>query len=152
MLTDLAIAELERDEELAAAYPLMAELRPNLREEAFIAQVREQQREGYRFLAGSVGGRPVSLAGYRLSTTMARGRHLFVDDLVTAAAEQGKGYGTAMLRRLCAIARAEGIEKVYLDSRDTARTFYEQIGFTMFTSIPCCIEAAALRPRSGDRI
>jgi GNAT superfamily N-acetyltransferase len=152
MLTELEIVELERDEELAAVYPLMAELRPTLRGEAFTAQVREQQREGYRVLAGSVGGRPVSLAGYRLSTTLARGRHLFVDDLVTAATEQGKGYGTAMLRHLCAVARAEGIEKVYLDSRDTARTFYEQVGFTMFTSIPCCIEATALSPRSGERI
>jgi GNAT superfamily N-acetyltransferase len=144
MLTDLAIKELERDEELMAAYPLMAELRPSLREAEFVAQVRGQYEEGYRLAAGSVAGRPVSLAGYRLSTTLARGRHLFADDLVTAATEQGKGYGTAMLRHLCAVARAAGIEKVYLDSRDSARTFYEQVGFTMFTSIPCCIEASAL--------
>ena len=150
MLTDLAITELNRDEELAAAYPLMAELRPRVRQEDFIPQVRAQQREGYRLLAGSVGGRPVTLAGYRVSITLVRGRHLFVDDLVTAATEQGKGYGKAMLRRLAEIARAEGLDRVYLDSRDTARTFYEQVGFTMNTSIPCYIEATTLQPRSRE--
>jgi GNAT superfamily N-acetyltransferase len=150
MLTELQIAELTRDDELAGVYPLMAELRPRVRAEDFVPQVRVQQREGYRLLAGSVGGRAVTLAGYRISVTLVRGRHLFVDDLVTARTEQGKGYGTAMLRRLAEIARAEGLERVYLDSRDTARTFYEQVGFTMNTSIPCYIEAAALEPRSGD--
>jgi GNAT superfamily N-acetyltransferase len=122
----------------------MSELRPRVRAADFVPQVRAQQREGYRLLGGSVGGRWVTLAGYRRATTLVRGRHLFVDDLVTAAGEQGKGYGTAMLARLCAIARAEGIERVYLDSRDTARTFYEQAGFTMHTSIPCFIEAGRL--------
>lgn len=151
MLTELAFAELTRDDELAAAFDVMAELRPRVRREDFIPQVRAQQREGYRLLGGSVGGRFVTLAGYRMATTLVRGRHLFVDDLVTAAAEQGKGYGTAMLRRLGEIALAEGVERVCLDSRDTARTFYEQVGFTMHTSIPCYIEVAALQPRSGDR-
>jgi GNAT superfamily N-acetyltransferase len=151
MLTELEIAELDRDDALAAAFPLMAELRPRVRTEDFIPQVRAQQREGYRLLGGSVGGRYVTLAGYRMATTLVRGRHLFVDDLVTAATEQGKGYGTAMLRRLAEIAGAEGVERVCLDSRDTARTFYEHVGFTMHTSIPCYIDAAALQPRSGDR-
>lgn len=151
MLTELEIAELTRDDELAAAYPLMAELRPRVKAEDFIPQVRAQQREGFRLLAGSVGGRPVTLAGYRITITLVRGRHLFVDDLVTAASAQGKGYGTAMLRRLAEIARAEGIDRVYLDSRDTARTFYEQVGFTMNTSIPCYIDVAALQPHGGDK-
>jgi len=146
MLTELEIAELTRDDELAAAYPLMAELRPRVKAEDFVLQVRAQQREGYRLLAGSVAGRPVTLAGCRISITLVRGRHLFVDDLVTAASAQGNRYGTAMLRRLAEIAQAEGIDRVYLDSRDTARTFYEQVGFTMNTSIPCYIEVAALQP------
>jgi GNAT superfamily N-acetyltransferase len=144
MLTELQIAEVDGDDALAAVFPLMAELRPRVRAEDFVPQVRAQQREGYRLMGGSVGGRWVTLAGYRLQTTLVRGRHLFVDDLVTAAGEQGKGYAKAMLAHLCAVARAEGIEKVHLDSRDTARTFYERAGFTMHTSIPCSIEASRL--------
>ena len=145
MLTELQIVELDTDGSLAAAFPVMSELRPRVRREDFIPQVRAQQTEGYRLLGGSVGGRFVTLAGYRMATTLVRGRHLFVDDLVTAASEQGKGYGTAMLRRLGEIARAAGVERVCLDSRDTARTFYERVGFTMHTSIPCFIEVEQLR-------
>src|SRR3954464_7591047 len=145
MLTELRIVEVDTDEALAAAFLVMAELRPRVPQEDFIPQVRVQQREGYRLLGGSVGGRFVTLAGYRMQTTLVRGRHLFVDDLVTAATEQGKGYGTAMLRHLAKIARAEGAERVCLDSRDTARTFYERVGFTMHTSIPCYIEAEQMR-------
>jgi GNAT superfamily N-acetyltransferase len=144
MTTELEIAELETDEAIAAVFPLMSELRPRVRREDFVPQVRTQQREGYRLLSGSVGGRAVTLAGYRWATTLVRGRHLFVDDLVTAAGEQGKGYGKAMLRHLAGIARAAGYDKVYLDSRDTARTFYERVGFTMHTSIPCSIDVARL--------
>jgi len=66
-----------------------------------------------------------------------------VDDLVTAADEQGKGYGAAMLEHLKAVARSRGMSRLWLDSRDTARTFYERVGFTVHTSLPCWIDVNA---------
>jgi GNAT superfamily N-acetyltransferase len=69
---------------------------------------------------------------------------LFVDDLVTAPSEQGRGYGKAMLRFVAQLAREKELPRVHLDSRDTARSFYEQLGFTMYTSVPCSIEVARL--------
>jgi GNAT superfamily N-acetyltransferase len=147
----LQIVELEADGQIAAAYPLMSVLRPRIAREAFLPQVRAQQREGYRLLGGSVDGQWVVLAGYRFASTLSRGPHLFVDDLVTAPDHQGNGYATALLRHLAAMAKGRGLGKLWLDSRDTARTFYEQLGFTTHTSIPCCIDVAALQPRSGDK-
>ena len=138
------IVELTSDGEIAAAFPLAAVLRPHLHAQTFAAQVRAQQREGYRLLGGFSDGSLVALAGYRPATTLARGPHLFVDDLVTAPGHQGKGYGTAMLAHLAAVARRHHLDKLWLDSRDTARTFYERVGFTMHTSIPCWID--------GDRL
>jgi GNAT superfamily N-acetyltransferase len=136
----LEISELTTPDAIAAAFDLMSTLRPNLARDTFVDQVSAQQRDGYRLIGGYIAGRLVSLAGFRFALTLARGPHLFVDDLVTAAAEQGKGYGAAMLEHMKRLASQRGMSRVCLDSRDTARTFYEQMGFSMNTSVPCWID------------
>lgn len=133
----LDVRELTTDTEIAAAFPLARELRDRIREETFLAEVRRQQVEGYRLYGGFVEGQLVSLAGVRRSHTLARGEHLFVDDLVTAEAERARGHGQAMLEWLGRHAASQGIPRVYLDSRNTAKGFYERVGFTFLTSIPC---------------
>jgi GNAT superfamily N-acetyltransferase len=143
-MSTFEISELKTDGAIEKAYPVLAELRPHLRAEAFVEQVRLQQREGYRLIGGFVAGRLVAAAGFRIGRTLSRGQHLFVDDLVTTTSEQGKGYGAAMLKYLGEMARAEGITKIWLDSRDTARTFYEKVGFSVHTSLPCWIEVERL--------
>jgi GNAT superfamily N-acetyltransferase len=140
----LEIRDLTSDQEIAAAYDVMAELRPHLQREKFVQQIRDQQREGYRLFAGFDGGAIVTLAGIRLSLTLSRGRHLFVDDLVTAKSAQGRGFGTAMIRYLARLAKEADISRIWLDSRDTARTFYEQVGFSVHTSMPCWIDVQKL--------
>ena len=136
----MEVRELTADRDISAAFPLMSALRDRVREETFLAEVRRQQIEGYRLFGAFDGDRLVSLAGVRRSHTLARGEHLFVDDLVTAEAERGRGHGRALLAYLADRAAAEGIPRVYLDSRATAKGFYERVGFTMLTSIPCWIE------------
>jgi GNAT superfamily N-acetyltransferase len=144
MNDNLSIAEIALGTEMDAVFDLMVVLRPHLRAESFATQVRAQEAQGYRLAGGHVAGRLVVLAGYRLTENLVRGRHLFVDDLVTAPSEQGKGYGEAMLRYLAGRAKEAEMTRVWLDSRDTARTFYEQVGFTVHTSLPCYIDVATL--------
>lgn len=142
--------ELATDREIAGAFPLMSTLRDRIREETFLAEVRRQQVEGYRLYGAFDGGRLVSLAGVRRTHTLFRGEHLFVDDLVTAAEDRGKGHGKALLAWLAARSDEQGIRKIYLDSRSTARGFYEKIGFTFATSLPCSVdvdEPALRNPR-----
>jgi len=134
------IREIVRDEEIAAAFPLMRELRDRLKEETFVAEVQRQQAEGYRLFGLFEGARPVALAGVRRTHTLSRGEHLFVDDLVSAEGERGKGYGKELMRWLAEGARRDGLDRIYLDSRYTARGFYEKLGFQFLTSIPCWIE------------
>lgn len=145
----IEVRELTADAEIAAAFPLMAELRPHVRADTFTEVVRRQQRDGYRLFGGFAGGVLVVLAGVRDARTLSRGPHLFVDDLVTALAAQRKGYGTAMLRWLAESAAVRGFERLYLDSRDSALGFYEHLGFTQLTSVPCWINAGRLR-ESGE--
>ena len=138
---DLSVRELTGDDDLRAALPVARALRPHLTEQTFSELVRRQRTEGYTLVGGFAAGRLVAVAGYRLSCTLSRGPHLFVDDLVTAPGEQGKGYGAAMVGWLRATARSAGVARVYLDSRDTAVGFYERAGFTFLTAKPCWVEA-----------
>ena len=133
----LEIRPLSGDAEIAAAYPLARQLRDRIREETFLAEVRRQAIQEYRLYGGYEDGRLVVLAGVRRSHTLSRGEHLFVDDLVTAEDARGRGHGRAMLEWLGRQAASEGIPRIYLDSRTTAKGFYERLGYTFLTSIPC---------------
>jgi GNAT superfamily N-acetyltransferase len=128
---------LTTDDDLTRAFPLMATLRDRIRADTFIAEVRRQQQDGYALIGGFERELLVVLAGIRRSHTLSRGEHLFVDDLVTDASARGRGHGKAMLEWIAARARQDSIPRIYLDSRLTARGFYERIGFTFHTSIPC---------------
>lgn len=143
----MQVRELSSDAEITAAYPLARELRDRIREDSFLAEVRRQQSESYRLYGGFEGERLVSLAGVRRSHTLSRGEHLFVDDLVTAEAARGRGHGAEMMRGLAAVAAAQGIPRVYLDARLTAKGFYEGLGFTFLTAIPCWIDTDGLHRR-----
>jgi GNAT superfamily N-acetyltransferase len=136
----VTIRELRSDAEVNAAFPLMSALRDRIRADTFLREVRRQQVEGYELIGAFDGGHLVALAGVRRSHTLSRGEHLFVDDLVTDAARRGHGHGRALIHWLAERANAEGIGRIYLDSRFTAKGFYEAVGFTFLTSIPCWID------------
>ena len=122
----------------------MLELRDRIRSETFLDEIRRQQAEGYHLYGLFADDELVSLAGVRRSHTLSRGEHLFVDDLVTAKAYQRNGFGRELLREIARVAFLQGIPRIYLDSRITAKGFYEAVGFTMQTSIPCWIEVEKL--------
>src|SRR4051812_15137823 len=133
--------EITNEQDLHAIFPLVQFLRQHLTLETFLTWLQQQRADGYVLVAGYAGARAVVAAGYRLTCTLARGPHLFVDDLVTTSDEQGKGYGAGMVQWLRQKAADAGLARVYLDSRDTAVGFYERVGFTFLTSKPCWVEA-----------
>lgn len=140
----LEFTTIATDEGLSAVYPLMRQLRDRISPDTFAGEVRKQQAQGYELVAGFLAGTPVVLAGIRRTHTLSRGPHVFVDDLVTGESSRGQGHGRAMLEWIAARAREEGIPRIYLDARLTARGFYDSLGFTFLTSIPCWIEADRL--------
>lgn len=136
----MKIRELHTDADIRAAFPLMATLRDRVRQETFLSEVRRQQVEGYRLVGAFDADRLVALAGIRRSHTLARGEHLFVDDLVTAEDVRGWGHGRELIAWLAARAAGEGITRIHLDSRLTAKGFYDALGFQFQTSVPCWID------------
>ena len=136
----LTFKELRSDNDIEAAFPLMAVLRDRIHADTFVAEVRRQECQGYELIGAFEDTTLVALGGVRRAHTLSRGEHVFVDDLVTDERMRGKGYGAALLRWVARRAAAEGITRMYLDSRLTAKGFYEQAGFTFLTSIPCWVE------------
>jgi len=118
---------VDRQQEIEACFDVMAELRPHLQREEFVAQVRAMAAEGYRLACLRHDGEVACVAGYRVATNFHLGRYLYVDDLVSAARHRGKGLGAAMLAWLRRQARAEGCRYLHLDSgtqRLGAHKFY----------------------------
>lgn len=122
------------DDEIAACYTVMRELRPHVAADEFVARVRRQEVDGYRlaYVAASVG--VVAVAGFRIGENLAWGRFLYVDDLVTLPAFRSMGYGAELLAWLKGRAAADGCQQMHLESgvqRKDAHRFYEREGMTM---------------------
>jgi GNAT superfamily N-acetyltransferase len=140
----MEIRELQTDTAILQAFSLMHVLRDRIAAGTFLNEVRIQQGQGYRLIGGFDGERVVALAGVRRSHTLSRGDHLFVDDLVSAPSVRGSGHGRAMMQWLARLAASDGIPRIYLDARITAKGFYEKLGFSFHTSIPCWIDVDRL--------
>ncbi|TMA82748.1 MAG: GNAT family N-acetyltransferase [Deltaproteobacteria bacterium] len=124
----IVIRLLQATDDILRCFPLMADLRPHLREDEFVSRVRGQQREhGYRLAVLEEDGAVRAVAGFRIAECLAWGRFLYVDDLVTARSVRFRGYGQQLFDWLLAEARREGCEQLHLDSgvqRYEAHGFY----------------------------
>lgn len=91
-------------------------------------------RGGYRLLALFDEGDCRAVAGFRILTSFAHGRFLYVDDLVTAEAWRSHAYGELLDVRLRELARQAGCEQIRLDSgvqRRRAHRFYFRRGYAI---------------------
>ena len=127
----MEIVELSpADERLASVYPVLRELREGLSDEELGARYSSGHVDGYRIVAVFDGDECRAAAGYRLLTNFVSGRHMYVDDLVTAAAWRSHGYGRLLNKYLVELARNEGCTSVQLDSathrRDAHRFYFRE--------------------------
>jgi GNAT superfamily N-acetyltransferase len=125
------------DERLRGVYPIMRELRTELSEEQFHERYAAGHVDGYRIAAVFDGEECRAAAGYRLFTNFVSGRHLYIDDLVTAEQWRSHGYGRLLNKYLVELARKESCSSVQLDShtrRREAHRFYfrERYAITSF--------------------
>jgi GNAT superfamily N-acetyltransferase len=122
----ISIASSER--EIRRCFPVMQELRTHFTDEqAFVDQVQRQQTDGYAIAFVEAEGEVRGVAGYRYLESLFSGKNLYVDDLVTRAADRSRGYGGLLLDWLVDQARAQGCATLELDSgvqRFDAHRFY----------------------------
>ena len=92
------------------------------------------RRGGLRLACIREDGRVVAVAGYRIANNLFCGKHLYVDDLVTAESERSKGHGKALLAWLRALAVENDCDVFHLDSgvqRKRAHQFYLREGMDL---------------------
>lgn len=124
---DILIAKT--DEQIAACFPVMHELRPHLKDAAeLVTRVKRQHKEGYVLVYAADGnGVPAACMGFRRQERLVHGKVIYVDDLVTSATGRSRGYGKALLDWLEDLAKAEDFKAIDLDSgtqRVDAHRFY----------------------------
>lgn len=132
MTFDIFIADTDAD--IQACFPVFSKLRPHLKQEQFLPQVRRQQVQSYQILAVRQQGAVKSVAGFRFAEFLAWGKILYVDDLVTLSGETSQGFAGALLDWLIEHAQVHGCRGVHLDSgypRHHAHRLYLNKGFQL---------------------
>jgi GNAT superfamily N-acetyltransferase len=139
----------ESDDQVLGCFPVLLQLRPQLKPEEFLAQVRRQQQDGYQLAAiyrdheegdheegdrysrdrTDMSDQIVGVAGFCLSECLAYGKFLYVYDLVVDETARSHGYGRHLFNWLVEYAKLHDCQQLHLDSgvqRFGAHRFYFQ--------------------------
>jgi GNAT superfamily N-acetyltransferase len=96
--------------------------------DSLITQVqRQQQQLNYQLAYLQVDEAIQAVAGFRISESLAWGKFLYVDDLVSRASNRSQGYGAELFAWLTDYARTNHCQQLTLDSgvqRFAAHRFY----------------------------
>jgi GNAT superfamily N-acetyltransferase len=121
----------ESDEEITDCFDAFKVLRPHLKEEEFLSQVRRQQQQSYQIVALREGGVTPSAAGFRFAEYLAWGLVLYIDDLTTLPEFRGRGHGDQLMNWMIGLAKSRGCRGVHLDTgyaRHAAHRLYLRKG------------------------
>jgi GNAT superfamily N-acetyltransferase len=127
----MRISVAETDEDLMSCFAVLQELRLHLEQVSFLSSIHDLKKDGYVLAYLEAEGKVVAVAGFAIRRNLALGRHLFVEDLVTATQHRSKGYGKALLDWLQEYAESKGCGVLNLVSgtqRTGAHQFYEREG------------------------
>jgi len=131
-LTDDALRHADTASDQLACFPVMHELRPQLRDsDEFLQRIGRAIPQSYRILAAWDQGKVVALAGYRFQENLVYGPFLYVDDLVAASSERGKRWGERLLAAMEEVAAQAGCVRLVLDTgmaNALAQRFYFRQG------------------------
>jgi GNAT superfamily N-acetyltransferase len=117
----------QSDADIERVADVMLELRTAFERADLVAQMQAQRGEGYQIAWVEADGEVLCVAGFVVGTKLAWGRHIYVDDLVTAVKHRSTGAGRTMIEWLKAHARRLGCRELHLDSgvqRFAAHRFY----------------------------
>ncbi|MGV8878455.1 MAG: GNAT family N-acetyltransferase [Sphingobacteriaceae bacterium] len=125
-MTTIKVAK--SDAEINSCWHAMFQLRPHLKQEDFLTQIKAMQREGYTLLYLTDGDKTVSVAGYRIYSLLYSGKMLYIDDLSTLENCRKCGYASMLLQYIYQIAASDNCISVQLDS-GPARTAAHKLYF-----------------------
>jgi GNAT superfamily N-acetyltransferase len=125
----MSIQLAESDSKILECFPILAQLRPHLKQENFLTQVQRQKQNGYHLVFLEKDSQVVAVAGFCISECLALGKYLYVYDLVVDRAFRSKGYGQNLFKWLIEFGKQHDCQQLRLDSgvqRFDAHRFYLQ--------------------------
>src|SRR5438270_963014 len=125
----LAVIRRIVESEMPEAFRVLRELRSHLDYETFCARLDRQSERGYVLYGAFQEEHLVGLIGMRPVESMARGKHLHVDDLVVTEQKRGHGFGRQLLAFAEQFAATNELCALFLDSRKEVMGFYERMGY-----------------------
>lgn len=118
----------DSDEEITATFAVMQQLRPHLSVQNYIENIRcLQQKHHFKLVCLSTTDCVCAVAGFRLSESLAWGKFVYIDDLVTLEKYRSTGFGQALLNWVSDYSKQFGCLELHLDSgvqRHEAHRFY----------------------------
>ncbi len=123
----MSIQLAESNFQILGCFPVISQLRPHLDQAKFVEQVQYQMKEGYKLAFLEVEKQAVAVAGFRISTCLASGKFLYIDDLVVDEFQRSHSYGQQLFQWLIEYARNQDCKHLSLDSgvqRFAAHRFY----------------------------
>ena len=122
------------DEEIESCWDVVHALRPHLKKESFLLQVREMMADGYKMIYLTEEQAVVAFAGFRDMHMLYSGKIIYIDDLSTLPQYRGKGYAGKLLDYLHQLAKDTGKSGLHLDSgyhRNDAHRLYLNKGYKL---------------------
>lgn len=127
-----SIFHAETDEQIAATFDVLQQLRPQLERDRYVATRTLMGSDGLRVLALEDDGVVRAVATYRVMNMLYCGRLIYIDDLVADERVRSRGYGAQLIAQIKDEARELGCSEAQLISRVTreqAHRFYFRQGF-----------------------
>ena len=126
----MKVINIDSEKLLRNSYPIMNQLRINLSIDEYLELVKKMKKDGYQIIAlVDNDDNMFSLAGFRVSTNLYYGKHIWVYDLITDSNHRSKGYGEILLKYLLDYGKKRGCKCIALSSgleRIKAHKFYEK--------------------------
>ena len=123
----MSIQLAKSDFQILGCFPVISQLRPHLEKAKFVEQVRYQMKERCQLAFLKIDEQTLAVAGFRISSCLASGKFLYIDDLVVDEFNRSHSYGQQLFQWLIEYAINHDCKHLSLDSgvqRFAAHRFY----------------------------
>lgn len=126
----------QTDEDILKCWDVLFALRPHLKRENFIRDVRATLNDNRQLIYIEEDGTAVAASVFEWGYNLYRGKYIYVDDLSTLQQARKKGYGASLLDWIFKYAADNGFRTIHLDSganpgRYDAHRLYLNKGFNI---------------------
>jgi GNAT superfamily N-acetyltransferase len=131
-----AIKQAVTDMDILKCREVMFALRPHLKVETFISDVRTTLNDNRMMIFIEEEGMAVAATVFEWGFNLYRGKYIYIDDLSTLPQARKKGYASQLLDWVLKYAKDNGYNQVHLDSganpgRYDAHRLYLNKGFNI---------------------